>query len=503
MDAFLLISIIVVAVVLLLVNIYLLAIFIHPDDKGFGTSIFPKIVVVLGLTLAWGQVFMVPLDVANSRGDGGGINMDVFWKIVLIADAIFLVFLIPFAIFRYEGDEEAGFFKRLWSSLCYTFGTVIFFALVIGISYAFLSKANIPLTSYGFAASNVTSSTGAVSWDTLSTNSIGHSTSLQLDVSFPVYIMAFFSFIGWIFFLLFGGLGLFAIPMDLINDFRYRPKKKTQRELANSRKDLQAKAAELMEVGQNLKRNQEKAGDETGFFSKRRVESKLNRDRNKYKATVMAFEKEYEIFKIEENYQNSNPIIAFLKLVAGILLFIVAIIWWIHILISSVLTKNGFRLTGFLNNMLVYLQEDGNVGFIATAIFMFLCLYLVWAVTKGNVKFGIRIPFLFSLHPMKRDGTLMNSFLFNVWLILVSSIACIQFVTNVFSDYVRLTTVDMLFGIQIKYMRFYEWFYENNVFEIAFLVWSGLSLFCLCICGRDKPQELKKIEQLKREIGKK
>jgi len=35
--------------------------------------------------------------------------MDVFWKIVLIADAIFLVFLIPFAIFRYEGDEEAGF----------------------------------------------------------------------------------------------------------------------------------------------------------------------------------------------------------------------------------------------------------------------------------------------------------------------------------------------------------------------------------------------------------
>jgi len=37
--------------------------------------------------------------------------------------------------------------------------------------------------------------------------------------------------------------------------------------------------------------NQEKAGEETGFFSKRRVESKLNRDRNKYKATVLAFEK--------------------------------------------------------------------------------------------------------------------------------------------------------------------------------------------------------------------
>ena len=53
---------------------------------------------------------------------------------------------------------------------------------------------------------------------------------------------------------MFGGMGLFAIPMDLINDFRYRPKKKTKREIDNSRKDLQAKAAELMEVGQSLKR---------------------------------------------------------------------------------------------------------------------------------------------------------------------------------------------------------------------------------------------------------
>ena len=38
--------------------------------------------------------------------------MDLFWKIVLIADAVFLVLLIPFAIFRYEGDEEAGFVRK-------------------------------------------------------------------------------------------------------------------------------------------------------------------------------------------------------------------------------------------------------------------------------------------------------------------------------------------------------------------------------------------------------
>jgi len=64
----------------------------------------------------------------------------------------------------------------------------------------------------------------------------------------------------------------------------------------------------------------------------------------------------------------------------------------------------------------------------------------------------------------------MNAYLFNVWLIMVSSIACIEFVTSAFSSYVRLTTVEMLFGVQIKYLKFYNWFYENDVFEIAFLV---------------------------------
>ncbi len=38
--------------------------------------------------------------------------MDVFWKIVLVMDAVLLVIVIPFAYFRYEGDEEAGFVSQ-------------------------------------------------------------------------------------------------------------------------------------------------------------------------------------------------------------------------------------------------------------------------------------------------------------------------------------------------------------------------------------------------------
>jgi LMBR1 domain-containing protein 1 len=36
--------------------------------------------------------------------------------------------------------------------------------------------------------------------------------------------MAFMSFFGYIFFVIFGGVGLTALPIDLINEFLERPK---------------------------------------------------------------------------------------------------------------------------------------------------------------------------------------------------------------------------------------------------------------------------------------
>jgi LMBR1 domain-containing protein 1 len=66
--------------------------------------------------------------------------------------------------------------------------------------------------------------------------------------------MAFFSLVGWIFFLFFGGLGLFAIPVDLINEYRFKPKKRDQRELASMKQNLQTGVADLIEMGQSLKR---------------------------------------------------------------------------------------------------------------------------------------------------------------------------------------------------------------------------------------------------------
>ena len=130
--------------------------------------------------------------------------------------------------------------------------------------------------------------------------------------------------------------------------------------------------------------------------------------------------------------------------------------------------KNGQPFYPFLNNLLVYLS-DHNASFVATAFFALFCLYLLWCTIKGNLKFGMRM-FLINIHPMKKNETFMNSFLFNTMLILLTSVSVTQFCAESFRDYTTMTDIDLIFSTQIKYLKFFSYFYKYKVFEYALLV---------------------------------
>jgi LMBR1 domain-containing protein 1 len=64
----------------------------------------------------------------------------------------------------------------------------------------------------------------------------------------------------------------------------------------------------------------------------------------------------------------------------------------------------------------------------------------------------------------------MNSFLFNVLLILLSSVSVTQFCAAAFSDYTALTDIDLIFTVQVRYLVFFVYFYKYHVFEYAIFV---------------------------------
>ncbi|KAL5994651.1 hypothetical protein ACLOJK_024704, partial [Asimina triloba] len=109
----LLIVAIVVCVAVLLVSLYLLVNYQHPDD--INQAYFPKFVVVLGLSVAIISILMLPADVANRQACrhaiyNGACNLTLpmkqLWLAVYIVDAVLVFFIIPFSMFYYEGDQD-------------------------------------------------------------------------------------------------------------------------------------------------------------------------------------------------------------------------------------------------------------------------------------------------------------------------------------------------------------------------------------------------------------
>ncbi len=53
-----------VGIILILINIYILNLYVHPQDKGITNAPYAKIVIILGLTICQAQALLVPLDVS-------------------------------------------------------------------------------------------------------------------------------------------------------------------------------------------------------------------------------------------------------------------------------------------------------------------------------------------------------------------------------------------------------------------------------------------------------
>ena len=185
-----------------------------------GASYFCKGLVILGLTLSWAQVLILPLDVANSHGLGGGLDISLLWMIIYLTILVMVTILLPFAIFLYESDDELTPARRVCYALQLEFCTLVVVCLILFISWAYLKYADIPVEVLTKPSSEIQDMNDLIVSLNQQTSS---PITLEIEVGFPVYVMGILSFIGWIVLVFFGGLGLPALPMDLIMEFVNRP----------------------------------------------------------------------------------------------------------------------------------------------------------------------------------------------------------------------------------------------------------------------------------------
>lgn len=321
---------IILAVLLLLANIYLLAYYCHPDDRGFGSALICKIVVVIGMSLSWAQVLMLPLDVSNSRGFDSAIRMDLFWQIVYLATAAMIVFVIPLLTHIYEADPEWSCWERTKYSLCYFFATVIVVIVILIVSYAFLSTAEIPIAKIYCGIAQIQKSDNS----TLTHNSLGNLNcwesqgTIEVDVSFPIYVIGFMSFISWFLFVLFGGVGLPALPLDFIYDFCTRPKTINKSDMEGFKNKVASRALLIKELAAEAKELEKQQVMKNSMFNKDK--RKYKEILNKVGAGVIVLEKDYQLICIQEDLNDSWVCQYYFGFVLGVFCLFISFAWLVH-----------------------------------------------------------------------------------------------------------------------------------------------------------------------------
>ncbi|EFJ04438.1 hypothetical protein SELMODRAFT_138681, partial [Selaginella moellendorffii] len=373
----------------------------------------PKIIVVIGLSIAQLSILMLPADVANRHSCEKNLYvgackltlpMKQLWWAVYIIDT---VLVILFAIFFYESDQEKTVTQRVKNALLWVVILLTVFCLLLGILYAVIGYAN-------FTVRHLSSTTLAFINDFSSLNAkapflFSASFSLSSNVTlmcaaymsgslvkttwsvrapFPTYVITLNTIIGSILFTMFGGVGMATLPVSLIFAFKYRPKCVITRAQYVKVCDLAKCSNELKTATLGLQR--EERGGKKG--------RKFRQNVKKVQQELVFLEDDVEALNeaFPQGEKADTTVLFYLaKLVFGIFGLALSILWLLHIIVFMLANPPAFL---FLNQAFIQLDSVG--GLLGTTAFAIFCYYLVMSVISGEMHLGMRLLFL-SIHPMK------------------------------------------------------------------------------------------------------
>lgn len=495
--------------------------FQHPDDKN--QAIFPKIIIVVGYFVVFITAMVMPFDVAN-RNDDLDLPLDTLWLVALCTVIVFLILIIPFAFFWYEnegvGDDlppdiRPGLMdSRIGASIAYT---LMFCAVIIVLSVVlYLTPANRALIPVHYVVADVTDYGVMAAMciagepspldpaldpvdqpapytpivcsptvpNTLGCSAAGVSFNWEIEVTWLVYLFALLSFLGWWFFVIFAGVGLTTLPMDLINAYRTRPIPLPQSKFLSLSMQLATRCEMLLKQVTEMRDGSAEQVDHDQ--KSRRQRRKFGNKTAQLEQDYWELQRDWDLLKICRDFSNSNPLWWILQLILGVLTLLISLAWLLHICLF-ILPGRGKEVSGFLNTLLIKLEGIGGGSFPMLGILFYIIFvfYLLWCVVMGNYNLGIRLLF-FRVYPMEVGKTQMNAFLVNLWVLLLCTIPLVHFTQIAFPFYSRFTSVQVLFGQQVKYLRFFNYFWRYNIFIYILLGVAALALLISLICPKDQ-----------------
>lgn len=499
MDVFLIVCLVVFIALFIGMNYKIVFDYEHPDDTKLGGYHFMRILLVASILLSQLIVFLLPMDKYNSR-DGlaisswdtgseraGGIRMDIFWLVLYLLIAIDMILIIPFVSKAYDYFDKVHQNTNRWKRAA-IFTAIIFSicAIIIVALYFIFRKVSIPVYAVN-CSSWVTDPFSDAQSSTHCQNTVY--SYMSMTAGFLNFVFTIFTLAGWFLFATFGGIGLTALPMDLILYFVDRPTPEDVALFAEKSKEMGQQALLLKDQAALLKRKADERANTsvTGaakFFGSM-TERGLKSEYNKLKQSTIILEEQYGRLQVKREEVGQSALKLIASLVGGCICGLLSVCIWLHLLLYRLIQSSDGQPAWLFLNYVLNWPDDAGIFIISLIFYSIFVFYLMACCVKGCFKFGMRFFFLIPIHPMKKDGTYFHAFLFNIVMLLLSSMAVVQFCQDIFADYSNMTDADMLFQGQMKNMKFFGWFFRSHFFEWIFFVWSIICLAYLIWKPRD------------------
>lgn len=407
------------------------------------------------------NVLMLLLDALN-RQSTDYMNTTVMCWVFTIASAVLALLIIPYLIGYYEASQDEDVKHPICRAILGVIPFLLFAVIFLIILYFAVSICEIPVTIHaGDIVPDI---------ETLANSSNGREKSTIINITpSPIsFIIAMIGFIGYLLLIILGGIGFATLPLNLITDFIRRPRPISLKQYAKGKQLINRWAEELVEQGEKIREEGKHKG-----FKHRKVKAMVN----KYANQIEYLEQAYQVIEVSYKVRGGNPVIPWMKLFLGIICIIVSLVWIIHIFIYTI-----FDVYPFLNNFFHLL--DNKFALSAVIFFGLFTYYLYLCVVSGATTFGLNLIFI-RVHPMEAANTPINSILFNAGLLLFASFGVALFATLNFPIYTRLTALDMIYGVQIRYMKGLSYVWEYGIY--AFLIIFVIALIVRCVtCNRHK-----------------
>jgi LMBR1 domain-containing protein 1 len=455
-DVFLIIVCIIFTTLSMGVGFYFVISFQHKEDRFAGFyPWFSKVIVTLSLGVAAMNVLVLPLDSLN-RSTANTLDIELMcWIFAIISLGLAFV-ILPFAMSYYENhDDETVSSPTLKAVLC-----VIPFLLFVLIFFLILwfavGRCLIPVQVQ-------TSVLGGVEVLSRACEECEEvSKTWKITPSPLVYVVSLIGFLGYILLLVEGGAGVITLPCGLIGEFINRPRPINVQIYAHAKDKLNQWANELLEEGNILKQD---------VLAYGRNHRKVRTRYIHFQEQVDALEDTYQKVEISYRVRGGNPVTPWLSLILGIICILISIAWVIHVIVFYLAD-----LHPFLNNFFVAL--DNAFPYAAVIFFGIFVYYMYWCVLDGTTRIGVNLLF-FRVHPMERHNTPMTSLLFNSILMLFASFGVALFATMNFSVYTRLTSLNMIYGVQMQHLQGLSYVWQYGIYAwFVFIALAALYKIC-------------------------